>query len=811
MLKTITSKPLSHLLFLSAIVWLIFARTLSSYFLADDFGEIYYVNNICNGDYGLIWLNFTSNFMSVPGMSVWRPWLLVSLLIDFIVWKANPVGFYLTNVLSYNAVVLLLYWFMRQLTSNLSLTKSSLVAMLTAIVFAVSPLHCESVSWVVGRVDIVCAVFYLLCLNLFIKSEVAHSKGERKLSKILTTASIVSWWIAMWTKEMAIGAPAMAATITFLFSQKPGNFKYALQRSGPLWLSTAVYFVLRYLALGTLLGGYTQGIGDSQAANALLHWLDPDTLRRLFFPFIYSLYGQNQTPAVALALCYTVILTTIALNAISLKINCKWLAVLFVWTATCLAPLYKLWGLGYELEGARFCFFLTMPLAAAVPVLLLIERKEKKTISSSDFAPSRALSLKLIGLTALIIAATILGKTAYRTNLEWIHAGKEVRKFLSQVSELDTKLAAQNQEAIVLGIPKRHGGAHMILNGSTLIKGLSPPFTPDNNSSHILTFDPLFFSENFPLEVSRFRKLVSEGKKIAYWDREQSQLRLISLEPQRQLPKLELGSNTTSSPNTAVGYPHSLQRVKTAGTPSQALLVDICEGDGLSFSNINMPPLSADYLECWLSLTPPAGAREATFDVNFDESSNNSSKLCTSKVKVKLESDKKQECLVRIPLSSNWRWFTKRIDNLFLQLPPGSAVAMHSLRLRRANEVQPSIKAEGVKQSNEGFYFINDNKNLRLRVHLPLSASDEKIATVALKVTAPNAFLDNFSNGADAIEQSTNHSLESESLADNAIVLTLDLSKLSRDNYRQVQVQCLNAKNQQIGELSDPITIKLSR
>jgi len=809
-IKTIAGKPLFHLLFLTAIVWLIFARTLSSYFLADDFGEIYYVNTIYNGDYGLIWLNFTSNFMSVPGMSVWRPWLLISILIDFIVWKANPVGFYLTNVLSYNAVVLLLYWLMRQLTSKTSVVKSSLVGILTAIMFAVSPLHCESVSWVVGRVDIVCAVFYLLCLNLFIKSEVAQSKGNRKLSTILTTASIISWWIAMWTKEMAIGAPMMAAAVAFLFSQQPGNFKYAVKQSLPLWISTAVYFVLRYLALGTLLGGYTQGIGDSQAANALLHWLDPDTLRRLFFPFVYSLYGQNQAPAMALAICYTVMLTTIALNAFSLKINCKWLTLLFVWTATCLAPLYKLWGLGYELEGARFCFFLTMPLAAAVPVLLLIDQKERTLAQSTTLAPSRELSLRVIGLTALVIAAVILGKTATRTNLEWVHAGKEVRKFLSQVRELDSKVKAQNQEAIVLGIPKRHGGAHMILNASTLTKGLSPPFTSENHSGHILTFDPLFFSENFPLDVSRFRKLVAEGKQIAYWDAEQSQLRQISLEPSRPLPAFKLGSSNASTSNTIQGYPHSLKRVRqTASKASQPLIVDICEGDGLSFSKLNLSPLSADYLECSLNLKPAPGAKDATFTVNFDEFSNDSSKLSASQLKLKLEGADRVEHLVRIPLSSNWRWFTKRIDNLFLELPPGSEVEVRSLNLRRADEVQPSVIAEGAKQSNEGFYFVDDKQQLHLRAQLPHLGANQKIAKLAIRITAPNAFLDNFSNSDDAIEQTVRYDLKS--MTNNAIVLSLDLSKLTRDNYRQIQVQCLDINDRQLGERSDPITIKLSK
>jgi hypothetical protein len=799
-LKTVTQNPLIHLLVLSAIVWLIFARTLGSYFLADDFGEIYYVNTICNGDYGLIWLNFTSNFMSVPGMSVWRPWLLVSLLIDFIIWKANPIGFYLTNVLSYNAVVLLLYWLMRQLTRTASVAKSSLVAILTALVFAVSPLHCESISWVVGRVDVVCAVFYLLCLNFFKKSESAHYAGNLSLSKKLTAASILFWWIAMWTKEMAIGAPVMALAMTFLFSQQAGNFKYAVRQSLPLWISTVIYFVLRYLALGTLLGGYTQGIGDSQAANALLHWLDPDTLRRLFFPFVYSLYDQNKAPAIALTTCYTVTSTIIILRAISLKLSFKWISFLFVWIATCLAPIYKLWGLGYELEGARFCFFLTMPMAAVIPVLLLLEPREKLTKQ-----PSKTnINARIIGLTALLVAMVVLGKTAFRTNLEWVHAGNEVRNFLNQVSSLNAKVAAQHEEAIVLGIPKRHGGAHMILNGSTLNKGLSPPFKPENNSGCILTFDPILFSENFPLDVSRFRDLVSQGKQIAYWDDEHKQLKQISLAPSQKTPELTTADNSGRA-KIIQGYPHSRKRIRLTTSKGEQSLVDINEGDGLTFSTTDLTPLSADYLECSVDLIPPPGATEATFRVTFNEYAKRSSSSI-NKVTVKVKADgKAQTKLVRIPLSSNWLWFTQNIDDLFLELPPGSQVAVNSVKLKRADEVRPSLTVEGQNQSREGFYLVEGSNPIPVRIRFPQLSHNEKIEQLSLRVTAPNAFIDNFGTGDVAIEQAQSYKLALPGLS--STMLSLDISKLSRGNYRQVQVQCLDANDQQIGELSDPITI----
>ena len=139
-----------HLVALSILVWFCFSRTLSTYFLADDFGEIAYVSRIMHGEPGLIWLNFTGNFMQIPSMSVWRPWLLISLLADFVIWKANPIGYYLTNLLSYNTAVLLFYWLLRQMTRTWSSTRSGATALLGSCLFAASPLHCESISWVVG-------------------------------------------------------------------------------------------------------------------------------------------------------------------------------------------------------------------------------------------------------------------------------------------------------------------------------------------------------------------------------------------------------------------------------------------------------------------------------------------------------------------------------------------------------------------------------------------------------------------------------------------------------------------------------------
>ncbi len=794
MTKDVWQNHWLHLILLSALVWVVFSRTLGSYFLADDFGEIFYVSRICNGEYNLLWLNFSSNFMSVPGMSVWRPWLLVSLLIDFLVWKANPIGFYLTNVLSYNATVVLLYCLMRMLTRSATRARSCLTAFVTASLFAVSPLHCESVSWVVGRVDVVCAVFYLLCLCLFIQADRASSLTDKRRYRMLVMGYLACFWISIWTKEMTIGAPLLAPTLIFLFGSKPLDLKNACKISAPLWLSTVLYFVLRYLALGTLLGGYTQGIGDTQAASALSHWLDGDTLHRLLFPFANGIYGPQPGLAPLLGVCYLIIITVISIRAISLKLDCKWLLVLLVWIATCLAPLYKLWGLGYELEGARFCFFLTMPLAALVPSLLLIDSKASNYLKVSQLDRS----LTLIGLLATTLACGILAKTATRTNLEWVHAGKEVREFLRQTGDLNQRLSTTNQQMVLLGIPKRRGGAHMILNGSTFRKALRPPFTNTDLTSQIHTFDPVFFSENFKLDVSRFKRTTNGNSLIAYWDDKEGKLKQQLLLPaQSSLPTLTINNYYNKQ---GVAFVHSIGRADVQSSDHTGLtLTNIQEGDGISFSQLQLNPLSADILEAEITVFDyPQNLKELTFSANFNELDSR----CQIKTTKTIIDNLRQPFLINIPLSQNWRWFTtNKLNSVSLQLPPGTTAKIGKARLINAEHIKPTITAPAYQQSNDGHYFIPSSEDA-IEIHIALPEL-ERIAKASVFITAKNAFFDIFKNPHDAVEFTL-----ALPIKPGQHTFSLDTKAIKSDSYRQISVQLLDKDGKAVGGESDAIMIQ---
>jgi Flp pilus assembly protein TadD len=90
--------------------------------------------------------------------SNWHPLTWLSLELDAQLYGLAPWGFHLTNVLLHAANTLLLFLALRALTG--CLVPSAFVAAL----FAVHPLHVESVAWVAERKDVLSGLFWMLTL-----------------------------------------------------------------------------------------------------------------------------------------------------------------------------------------------------------------------------------------------------------------------------------------------------------------------------------------------------------------------------------------------------------------------------------------------------------------------------------------------------------------------------------------------------------------------------------------------------------------------------------------------------------------------
>ncbi|HQU44914.1 MAG TPA: glycosyltransferase family 39 protein, partial [Pirellulales bacterium] len=88
----------------------------------------------------------------------WFPLVWLSLELDYELWGLRPGGFHLTNLLLHAADTLLLFWLLRRTTVEVG--ASGCVAAL----FALHPLHVESVVWITERKDVLSTLFWMLTL-----------------------------------------------------------------------------------------------------------------------------------------------------------------------------------------------------------------------------------------------------------------------------------------------------------------------------------------------------------------------------------------------------------------------------------------------------------------------------------------------------------------------------------------------------------------------------------------------------------------------------------------------------------------------
>lgn len=88
----------------------------------------------------------------------WHPLTWLSLMLDNEIFHLNAGGYHWTNVLLHIANTLLLFFVLRRMTG--ALWRSGFVAAL----FAIHPLHVESVTWIAERKDVLSGFFWTLTL-----------------------------------------------------------------------------------------------------------------------------------------------------------------------------------------------------------------------------------------------------------------------------------------------------------------------------------------------------------------------------------------------------------------------------------------------------------------------------------------------------------------------------------------------------------------------------------------------------------------------------------------------------------------------
>jgi len=168
---------------LVAVTWAVFGQTLAHDFVNFDDHIYVYENPLVVK--GLSTEGIVGAFTHTHALN-WHPLTTLSHMLDCQLYGLNAGGHHLTNVILHTISVLLLFLVLSQMTGGL--WRSAFVAAL----FAIHPLHVESVAWVAERKDVLSGVFFMLTLAAYSHYARAPSRSRYLLVALLFACGLMS-------------------------------------------------------------------------------------------------------------------------------------------------------------------------------------------------------------------------------------------------------------------------------------------------------------------------------------------------------------------------------------------------------------------------------------------------------------------------------------------------------------------------------------------------------------------------------------------------------------------------------------------
>jgi tetratricopeptide (TPR) repeat protein len=147
---------------------------------------------------------FERIWLSMDAPSQYFPLVYTAFRIEYGIWGLDPFGYHLINVLFHAANALLLWLLLRRLEIA--------GAWFAAAVFALHPVHVESVAWVAERKNVMSLFFSLASLLAWLRFVEPRGNSERRFY----LASLVCYALALSSKVTACTLPAAQLLLLWL-------------------------------------------------------------------------------------------------------------------------------------------------------------------------------------------------------------------------------------------------------------------------------------------------------------------------------------------------------------------------------------------------------------------------------------------------------------------------------------------------------------------------------------------------------------------------------------------------------------------
>ncbi|MGA3327019.1 MAG: tetratricopeptide repeat protein [Terriglobia bacterium] len=268
--KAILAAPEAWLIaLLLLLAMLTYVNTLQNGFVYDDNNEV--LTNPYIRSFSHVGDIFSTRILAHLGArgatNYYRPISILGFLICYKLFGLLPYGFHLANVLLNALIVCVLFGLTKRLFQD------QWLAFTAAAIFALHPIHTESVAWVSGVTDLDLALFYLATFWFFLASarpqrgaaaKIAGASGagpwpnavrpyvQSARSEWMQLGMVGSFILALLSKEQAVTLPLIAMIFEHFYrgDRASTTWRQKVSRYSSLWLLVVVYVLFRIRFFG---------------------------------------------------------------------------------------------------------------------------------------------------------------------------------------------------------------------------------------------------------------------------------------------------------------------------------------------------------------------------------------------------------------------------------------------------------------------------------------------------------------------------------------------------------------------------------
>lgn len=353
--------------------------TLAAYWQLSQFDFVniddsLYVTQNSRVQSGITWKSFSWSFLTTFA-EFWHPLTWLSLMLDYEFFGLNAGGYHVTNLILHILSTLMLFWLFNRMTKKI--WSSAFVAAL----FAVHPLHVESVAWIGERKDVLSAFFWMLTLCLYV-----YYTEKPALKRYLPV--IFSFVLALMSKPMVVTLPVIMILLDYwplkrFASHQSNLFLWQVKEKTPFFILSVFFSVIAFLAQ------YDPTVKDLSVAArlinapiAFIHYLYQTVWSynlTIFYPFsqqfsFWQIFGA-------------VLLIVLISMAVVLMKQCPYLFVGWFWYFITILPVIGIIQIGKHAMADRYTYLpligVGIILAWGVPSLFGNKNFHKKILFPS--------------------------------------------------------------------------------------------------------------------------------------------------------------------------------------------------------------------------------------------------------------------------------------------------------------------------------------------------------------------------------------------------------------------------------------------